>query len=70
MFATLSIVLIALLVHRNMKKKAKAKKAVTQDANPIYGRYYFPDGVRIDDSSAEVQDQNAMYEQQYDELEV
>ena len=70
MLATLSFVLIALLLRWVLKRKAKAKKTVTQDVNPIYGRYYFPDGVRIDDSTAEVQDQNAMYEQQYDELEV
>ena len=64
MLATLSIVLIALLLRRILKKKAKAQKTVTQDENPIYGRYYFPDGARVDESTAEVQDQNALYEQQ------
>ena len=64
MLAPLSIVLIALLLRRILKKKAKAKKTVTQDENPIYGRYYFSDGARVDSSTAEVQDQNALYEQQ------
>ena len=40
----------------------------TQDQNPIYGRYYFPDGIRVDDSTAEVKDQNDFYEEQYDEF--
>ena len=71
MLATLCIVSIALALRKNLKKKAKARKMVTQDQNPIYGSYYFPGGVRIDNSSAEVEDQNELYEpeEQYDELE-
>ena len=68
MLATLCIVIFALLLRKSLKKKAKAKKVVTQDQNPIYGRYYFPDGVKIDDASAEVEDHNDLYEEKYDDF--
>ena len=68
MFATLCVVLVALFLYKNMKKKAKARNTETTDHNPIYGQYYFPEGTKIDESKAEVEDQNDAYEEQYDEL--
>ena len=68
MFATLCVVLVALFLYKNMKKKAKARNTETTDHNPIYGQYYFPEGTKIDESNVEVEDQNDAYEEQYDEL--
>ena len=62
MLATLSIVLLVLLICWKLRKKAEARRTETQDVNPVYGRYYFENGVRIDDSTVEVEDQNALYE--------
>ena len=68
MLATLCIVVIVLLLHKSLKRRANARNVVTQDQNPIYGRYYFPDGVKIDDATAEVEDQNDLYEEKYDDF--
>ena len=68
MFATLCVVLVVLFLYKNMKKKAKARNMETTDFNPIYGQYYFPEGIKIDESNVEVEDQNDAYEEQYEEL--
>ena len=68
MLATLCIVIFALFIRKNLREKAKAKKEVTQDQNPIYGQYYFPDGVKIDDATVEVEDHNDLYEEKYDDF--
>ena len=45
------------------KKKEKVGQAArSEDANPIYGFYYFSDGQKIDDNNAEATDENQYYE--------
>ena len=67
MVVTLCIVLIPMTVYKLYKKRAKARNVVTQDLNPVYGHYYSSEGVRLDQSTVEVRDQNDLYyEQQYE----
>ena len=67
MVVTLCIVLIPMAVYKLYKKRAKARNVVTQDLNPVYGHYYSSEGVRLDQSTVEVRDQNDLYyEQQYE----
>ena len=67
MSLTLLIVFIALAIYKVQKKKTKARHVVTQDINPVYGHYYSSEGVRLDQSTVEVRDQNDLYyEQQYE----
>ena len=67
MSVTLLLVFIALAIYKVQKKKTKARNVVTQDRNPVYGHYYSSEGVRLDQSTAEVRDQNDLYyEQQYE----
>ena len=67
MVVTLCIVLIPLSIYKLHKKRAKARNVVTQDLNPVYGHYYSSEGVRLDQSTVEVRDQNDLYyEQQYE----
>ena len=67
MSVTLFLVFIALAIYKVQKKKTKARNMVTQDLNPVYGHYYSSEGVRLDQSTVEVRDQNDLYyEQQYE----
>ena len=67
MVVTLCTVLIPLSIYKLYKKRAKARNVVTQDLNPVYGHYYSSEGVRLDQSTVEVRDQNDLYyEQQYE----
>ena len=67
MVVTLCIVLIPLSIYKLHKKRVKARNVVTQDLNPVYGHYYSSEGVRLDQSTVEVRDQNDLYyEQQYE----
>ena len=49
-------------VKKKKKKEKRRKQPVHEDLNPVYGLYYFSDGQRIDDSNAEVADENAYYD--------
>ena len=52
-----------LCLRRNKKRKEnKSSQPINEDLNPVYGLYYFSDGERVDDSNAEVMDENSYYD--------
>ena len=47
---------------KEKEKENKRKQPINGDMNPVYGLYYFNDGERVDDSNAEVMDENSYYD--------
>ena len=54
--------LLAFCCLQKKKKEKERKQPIDEDMNPVYGLYYFSDGERVDDSSAEVVDENSYYD--------
>ena len=54
--------LLAFCCLRKKKKEKERKQPMDEDMNPVYGLYYFSDGERVDDSNAEVVDENSYYD--------
>ena len=48
--------------NKTKEKKNKREQPIGGDMNPVYGLYYFSDGERVDDSNAEVMDENSYYD--------
>ena len=50
------------LNNKKKKDENERKQPIDGDMNPVYGLYYFNDGERVDDSNAEVMDENSYYD--------
>ena len=59
--ALLLCFLLLLLLLRHKQQKKAARKNSREDQCPVYGMYYFADGVHIDGGDSEVVDRNVNY---------
>ena len=61
---TVLLLILALVLVLRCKKNQRreaARAPRVEDANPLYGMYYFTDGGRIDQGRSEVTDDNNAY---------
>ena len=60
---TVLLLILALVLVLRCKKnqRREAREPRVEDANPLYGMYYFTDGGRIDQGRSEVTDDNNAY---------
>ena len=59
--ALLLCFLLLLLLLRHKQRKKAARQNSREDQCPVYGMYYFADGVHIDGGDSEVVDRNVNY---------